>query len=272
MVLSHSASCGVADGTVTAVVRPSDWNAAHTVAAGTTGYGLVPVGGIVNWAGLLAALPTGYLLCNGASLLRAGTYAGLFGAIDVIFGSADGTHFTLPDLRDRFVVGGKQDDGNVVKSNIRGSLEQSLTVTAISLTHDGSIVDHTGLTHAGASLANHPDLTHAALGLADHAAYTGSVTISDHGVATRVYSMSNASIVTSLPAHTITHMAIAALTHNVSAGGGTHVGTDSFVHAVSQPAAHGAAGTVSHAFTPPVAHATANAPAFLALGYLIRYA
>jgi hypothetical protein len=51
-----------------------------TAGAGT---GLIPVGGIVMWAGLTTNIPTGYALCDG------GTY------------NAQVT----PDLRDRFVVG-----------------------------------------------------------------------------------------------------------------------------------------------------------------------
>ena len=50
--------------------------------------------------------PTGWLVCNGASdLLRTGTYATLFGVIGTVWGAVDGTHFTLPDLRDEFLRG-----------------------------------------------------------------------------------------------------------------------------------------------------------------------
>ena len=45
------------------------------------------------------ACPTGWLETNGASLLRAGTYAGLFANIGTTWGSADGSHFNIPDLR-----------------------------------------------------------------------------------------------------------------------------------------------------------------------------
>lgn len=64
---------------------------------------LVPVGGIAMYGG--AAAPTNWLLCDGASLLRAGTYAALFTAIGTAFGTVDGTHFTLPDLRGRTPIG-----------------------------------------------------------------------------------------------------------------------------------------------------------------------
>ena len=50
------------------------------------------------------AIPSGWLECNGASLLRA-SYPDLFTAFGTTFGSADGTHFNLPDLRGRMVYG-----------------------------------------------------------------------------------------------------------------------------------------------------------------------
>ncbi len=61
-----------------------------------------PTGAITMWT--TASAPTGWLLCDGSSLLRA-SYTDLFGVIGTTFGSADGTHFTLPDFRDRFPIG-----------------------------------------------------------------------------------------------------------------------------------------------------------------------
>lgn len=48
--------------------------------------------------------PTGWLICDGSSLLRA-DYPKLFDTIGTAFGAADGTHFNIPDLRGRFVRG-----------------------------------------------------------------------------------------------------------------------------------------------------------------------
>ncbi len=62
----------------------------------------MPAGAVVPFAG--AAAPTGFLLCDGSSLVRA-TYPDLFSAIGTTFGAADGSHFTLPDLRSRTPVG-----------------------------------------------------------------------------------------------------------------------------------------------------------------------
>jgi len=49
--------------------------------------------------------PANFVLCNGASLLRAGTYADLFAIIGTTFGTADGTHFNVPDMRGIFPRG-----------------------------------------------------------------------------------------------------------------------------------------------------------------------
>ena len=55
-----------------------------------------PTGAVLMWPA--AAAPVGWLLCDGASLLRA-DYPDLFGVIGVVYGTADSTHFTLPDFR-----------------------------------------------------------------------------------------------------------------------------------------------------------------------------
>jgi len=61
------------------------------------------VGEIILYAGALSP-DIRWLLCDGASLLRA-DYAALFAIIGTTFGSVDGTHFNLPDLRDRVPIG-----------------------------------------------------------------------------------------------------------------------------------------------------------------------
>ncbi len=52
----------------------------------------------------MATPPAGWLEANGASLLRA-DYQPLFDAIGTHWGSVDGDHFSLPDLRGEFVRG-----------------------------------------------------------------------------------------------------------------------------------------------------------------------
>lgn len=62
----------------------------------------VPAGVIFPYGA--AAAPTGFLLCDGTSYLRA-TYAALFAIIGSSYGSVDGTHFNVPDLRGRVPIG-----------------------------------------------------------------------------------------------------------------------------------------------------------------------
>lgn len=62
-----------------------------------------PVGSVIDFAG--SAAPNGYVLCDGSSLLRAGTYAALFAVIGTTFGAVDGSHFNVPDFRGRIAVG-----------------------------------------------------------------------------------------------------------------------------------------------------------------------
>jgi len=61
-----------------------------------------PVGTVITFTG--DALPDGYLLANGASLSRT-EYAALYNVIGTTYGSADSTHFNLPNLNGRVVVG-----------------------------------------------------------------------------------------------------------------------------------------------------------------------
>ncbi len=56
----------------------------------------LPIGSIVIWPGTVASIPAGWQLC-------------------------DGTNGT-PDLRDRFVVGARQDSGGISMTNVSGSL------------------------------------------------------------------------------------------------------------------------------------------------------
>lgn len=72
-------------------------------AGGDVGAGIA-VGMIIPYANN-AEIPEGFLLCNGASVLRA-TYPDLFNAIGTTFGAEDNAHFNLPDLRERFIEGG----------------------------------------------------------------------------------------------------------------------------------------------------------------------
>lgn len=83
----------------------------------------VPQGVLNLWSGTIATIPSGYVLCNGSN--------------------------STPDLRDKFVVGAKQDDTGVAKTNLTGSLTQTggnystTTSVAGSHSHTGVTGDHT---------------------------------------------------------------------------------------------------------------------------------
>ena len=58
-------------------------NLAVTAPSTISGYGTIPIGGIIMWSGTIANIPTGWALCNGSN--------------------------STPDLRNRFVVGAHSD-------------------------------------------------------------------------------------------------------------------------------------------------------------------
>lgn len=70
----------------------------------------IPVGSIIDFAGVFE--PAGWIFCYGQSLLRTGTYAGLFAVLGTTYGFVDGTHFSAPDLRSHISIG-KQDMGGI---------------------------------------------------------------------------------------------------------------------------------------------------------------
>lgn len=71
----------------------------HGVNKGSAGFGS---GDIIQTAA--ASARPGWMLCQGQSLLRS-DYPSLFSAIGTIYGAADSTHFSLPDLRGRVALG-----------------------------------------------------------------------------------------------------------------------------------------------------------------------
>jgi len=126
MAIKHTFVSTVPDEGTSGKVSPSDWNADHTIEDGSiataklataTQQFLVPSGGIIMWSGSIASIPTGWYLCNGSN----------------------GT----PDLRDKFIVGAKQDASGVAKTNIEGSLKQSAAPTHL---HSQTVHSH-GMTH-----------------------------------------------------------------------------------------------------------------------------
>ena len=65
----------------------------------------IPTGTVIDFAGLHAQLPAGYLVCDGAAVSRT-TYAALFAAIGVVWGVGDNsTTFNVPMLARRTTIG-----------------------------------------------------------------------------------------------------------------------------------------------------------------------
>ncbi len=120
-----------------------NWFKIDNTAASTELNTVLPYGSIILWYGSVANVPTGWHLCDGT------TVAGPGGV---------GT-ITLPDLRDKFVIGASQDDGGVAKTNVTGSL------TTSGGTKDAIVVDHThditdpGHAHAPPTGLNAPYLS-----------------------------------------------------------------------------------------------------------------
>lgn len=82
------------------VLKVADASLSDTQVA--AGFGFVPAGAIMPYGG--AAAPTGWLLCDGTSYLRA-SYASLYAAIGNAYGTVDATHFNVPDFRGQFLRG-----------------------------------------------------------------------------------------------------------------------------------------------------------------------
>lgn len=68
------------------------------------GKGCRMIGEIIAFAGSTNPQPDNWLLCVGASLLRT-DYVDLFNVIGTAFGAVDSSHFNIPDLRGRTVIG-----------------------------------------------------------------------------------------------------------------------------------------------------------------------
>ena len=101
-----------------------------------SGAGVIPgvntglVSGIVcMWSGTVATIPSGWFLCDGSN----------------------GT----PDLRDRFIVGARQDSGGVAKTNVSGSLTQS---GGAAVHNHGAYTGYYGSTPNGVNTGGTPSL------------------------------------------------------------------------------------------------------------------
>jgi microcystin-dependent protein len=110
--------------------------------ANLTGIEGVNTGIVVPWGS--AAIPSGFLLCDGTSYATA-TYAALFAVIAYTYGGS-GANFNVPDLRDRTIVG--------VSSGNSKALAQAIGANTVTPT--GNIAGSTGSTTlTTAQIASH---------------------------------------------------------------------------------------------------------------------
>jgi microcystin-dependent protein len=125
-----------------------DSNTSNRVYQG--GFMLVPPGSITAFA--TGTAPGGWLICDGASLLRA-SYPDLFSVIGTTYGSLDGTHFNLPNMKGRMLVGFNGSDTSFDSMGETGGSK-----TATLTTNELPAHTHTGTTDsAGAHSHNYND-------------------------------------------------------------------------------------------------------------------
>lgn len=99
------------------------------------------------------SIPTGYLKCDGSSLLRT-DYTNLFNAIGTIYGYADSTHFNLPDFQGVFLrgYGGKSATIGTKQLSAAPNITGTLTFGGYgSLTGTGPFKTRSGSTGYNAS-------------------------------------------------------------------------------------------------------------------------
>lgn len=95
------------------------------------------VGQVDMFMGAINDLPYDHVLLDGRQLSRT-QYPVLFAKWGTLYGAGDGqTTFTLPDMRDKFVLGAKQDDSSVAKTNYTGSLTTTGGARAAQITSGG---------------------------------------------------------------------------------------------------------------------------------------
>jgi microcystin-dependent protein len=97
----------------------------------TINFRFMPAGVCVPYAG--ATIPPYFLACQGQSLLRA-DYPALFAAIGTTHGAVDGTHFTLPNIGERVVVG-KATVESLVTTAVSGFSGATLGATGGAQSH-----------------------------------------------------------------------------------------------------------------------------------------
>lgn len=202
--------------------------------------GGVPPGIILAFGGSTA--PDGWLLCDGSSVLRL-TWPNLFGAIGTAFGSADGTHFNVPDLRGRHVLGV---DGTHAQASTGGSIDHTHTGPA---GHSNHVV-----TQPAAHVFTQPGAHSAHVVTQPSAHVLGTIAATPTAAGGATGSVSAAQAHThAAPTITNNHAGAGVDAHSAHSGAGVDAHSASAVDAHS---AHGATGS--------------NNPPYLALNHIIK--
>lgn len=109
-----------------------------------------PIGAMLPYAG--SSAPSGWLLCNGASVLR-DDYPALYAVCGTTYGSVDGTHFNLPNLQNRVPVGS---GGTYSRGGTGGAATVALTTANLPAHDHGASSSHTHTTSGtAASVSDH---------------------------------------------------------------------------------------------------------------------
>ena len=86
--------------------------------------GIVPIGGIQMFGGVAA--PANWLFCDGTSYVRIAPYDQLFAVLGTKFGAADASHFSVPNLAQKFPLGAGPSANPV--GTVGGNFNNTITV------------------------------------------------------------------------------------------------------------------------------------------------
>jgi hypothetical protein len=103
------------------------------------------IGSVLIWAGTSTSIPTGYIVCDGASLSTTGTYAALFAIVQYRYGGS-GASFNLPKLDALYVP-----FGSILHDANTAGARQSQTVATgnhASTGHTHTLAGHSSTGHA----------------------------------------------------------------------------------------------------------------------------
>ena len=136
------------------------------------GVDMATIGAIVPFAG--GILPAGWLVCDGTSLIRS-AYPDLFAAIGTVWGAADSSHFNIPDLRGRTLVGqGFAGSGTTYNLGTTGGEEAHTLITSETPSHSHTDTGHSHTTGNSLLLGTSVPPPLDALGPNPLPAFTGS--------------------------------------------------------------------------------------------------